>query len=225
MQAPYLPAPDADFENWFANFSGLITTSPTTYGLVVGDATAIAASYTAWNTAYLAATNPATRTSPTVAAKTAQRISSEAVIRPYATQISRNPAVTNDDKVAVGVNLPNSSRTPVPPPTTAPAISLQSAIHNLQVLAYYDTSTPTSKAKPPGAIGLELWQYIGVAPATDPSQAKLYGTLTKSPANIGTNSGDVGKLATYYGRWTTRSGPGGQNQTGPWSAPLTVAIV
>lgn len=225
MQAPYLPAADAAFDAWFANFSALITANPTDFGLVSGDATTIAASFTSWHAAYLLATNPSTRTSPAIAAKDAERFSAEAVIRPYATQISRNPAVLNADKTAVGVNLPNTSRTPVPPPTTQPTLSLVSAIHNLQTLAYRDSATPTTKAKPPGAIGMELWRTIATTPATDPSAAELVGIVTKSPANIGTSSGDAGKFATYFGRWTTRSGPGGVAQVGPWSAPLAVVIV
>jgi hypothetical protein len=224
-QPPYIPAQDGAFDAWFQNFSALITANPTTYGLVSGDATTIAASYTTWHAKFLAATNPATRTSPTVAAKTAQRGLSEQLLRPYAISISQNPAVTNLSKTAVGVNLPNTSRTPVPAPTTSPALSLASAIHNLQTLNYYDTSTPTTKAKPPGATGLELWQLIATTPGTDVSLADLYGMCTKSPVTIGTASGDVGKIATYWGRWATKSGPGGQYQVGPWSAPLSVAIV
>lgn len=225
MQAPYLPPADPAFDAWFANFSALITANPTDFGLVSGDATTIAASFTAWHTAYLAATNPATRTSPTIAAKDAERLNSEALIRPYATQISRNPAVDNADKTAVGVNLPNSARTPVPPPTTQPTLSLVSAIHNLQTLAYRDSATPTTKAKPPGAIGLELWRTMATAPAVDPSAAQLVGIVTKSPSAQGTNTGDAGKFATYFARWTTRSGPGGMAQVGPWSAPLAVVVV
>lgn len=225
MQAPYIPAADAPFDAWSANFSDLITAAPATYGLDAGDATAIAAVVNPWHTAYLAAINPVTRTSVTIAAKDAARTAAEPVLRQYAQQISRNPAVTNDDKTAVGVNLPNSMRTPVPPPTTQPALSLDAAQHNLQRLSYRDTSTPTSKAKPPGAIGLELRQFIGTAPGTDPEAAPSWGVVTKSPVAIGTSNADVGKLATYWGRWVTRSGPGGIAQTGPWSAPLTVAIV
>lgn len=225
MQSPYLPSQDAAFEAWFLNFSTLIAAAPTDYGLIAGDATAISASYTAWNAAYLAATNPTTRTSPTIAAKDAQRILSEAMVRPYATQISRNPAVSNELKTGVGVNLPNTARTPIPAPTTQPAISLVGVVHNLQTLAYKDTSTPTSKAKPPGAIGMELWRVIETTPSTDPTAASLVGIMTKSPVNLGTMSGDAGKTATYWGRWTTRSGPGGQAQVGPFSAPLAVVIV
>jgi hypothetical protein len=225
MQSPYIPAPDALFATWLDNFSSLLTASPTTYGLVAGDATAVAAVDATFQTAYTAAANPATRTAVTVAAKDAARAAAEAVVRPYATQISRNPAVTNDDKTAIGVNLPNSARTPVPPPLTTPALSLVSAIHFLHTLAYYDTSTPASKAKPFGAIGLELTRYLGTVPGTDPSQGVVIGVLTKSPNTVGYTSVDVGKLATYWGRWVTRSGPGGQSQYGPYSAPLVVGVI
>ncbi len=224
-QAPYLPATDSAFDAWLTNFSALITAAPTTYGLIAGDATAIAAQQTAWNAAFLAATTPATRTPVTIADKDAARITAEATVRPYATTISRNPSVTNMDKIAVGVNLPNNARTPVPPPTTQPALTLVSAIHNVHTLAYRDTSTPTSKAKPFGAIGIDVRQAIGTTPATDPNACAPLTQATKSPITLGTDSADVGKLATYFGRWITRSGPGGQAQFGPWSASLVVAIV
>lgn len=224
-QAPYIPATDAGFDSWFANFSGLITATPTDYGLVSGDATAISDQFDDWHAAYLAATTPETRTSPTIAEKDSQRIISEQTVRPYATTISRNPSVSNELKTGVGVNLPNTARTPVPPPTTQPSMSLVAAVHNLQTLAYRDSSTPTTKAKPPGAIGMELWRTIATTAATDPSTAALVGIATKSPISVGTMSGDAGKTATYFGRWTTRSGPGGVAQTGPWSAPLAVVIV
>ena len=224
MQSPYIPGPDADFDNWAVNFSTLITAVPATYGLVAGDAIIIAAVVNPWHAAYVAATNPTTRTSVTIAAKDAARLAAEAVVRPYATTISRNPAVLNDDKVAVGVNLPNSARTPVPPPVTQPALSLVSSVHNLMTVAYRDTSTPTSKAKPPGAIGLDLRIFIGTTTPPAPDTVAPYGVVTKSPINVGFTNGDVGKTATYWGRWQTRSGPGGVAQFGPWSAPLEVVV-
>jgi hypothetical protein len=225
QQAPYIPAQDAMFDAWLTNFSSLITTSPTTYGLVAGDATIIAGVTTTWSAAYAAAINPSTRTPVTVAAKDAARNAATATVRPYAVQISRNSGVSNDDKTAVGVNLPNPSRTPVPPPITQPALSLVSAIHFQMTLAYRDTSTPTSKSKPFGATHLDLWVATGTAPVTDPSTAKPLTLATKSPVTIAWTGPDVGKTATFFGRWSTRSGPGGQNQVGPWSAPLSVTIV
>jgi hypothetical protein len=225
MQGPYIPAQDGQFDIWFANFSTLLTASPTTYGLVAGDAVIVAAAQAAWNAAYLLATNPVTRTPVTIADKDTQRTASEATVRPYATSISRNPAVTNMDKTAIGVNLPNTARTPVPPPTTQPTLSLVTAQHFTHTLAYKDTSTPTTKAKPPGAIGMEVWRVVQVGPSTDPATATQIGVFTKSPNVVGYTSPDIGKTATYWGRWVTRSGPGGQSQTGPFSAPLSVVII
>ena len=51
--APYIPVKDADLANWLDNFSALITASPATYGLVAGDAVAIAAQVAAWDAAYV----------------------------------------------------------------------------------------------------------------------------------------------------------------------------
>lgn len=225
MQAPYIPATDAAFDSWLANFSALITAAPTTYGLTAPDAVTIAASYSAWNAAFLLATNPTTRTTPAIAAKDAERLLAEQVVRPFAVGISRNPAVTNLDKTAVGVNLPNTARTPIPPPLTVPGLTLVAAIHFVHTLAFRDTSTPTTKAKPFGAIGMELWRTLAVGASTDPTTATQIAVLTKSPNSIGYTAPDVGKTATYWGRWVTRSGPGGTAQQGPFSAALAVLVI
>jgi hypothetical protein len=225
MPTTYIPAKDADFNNWFSNFKTLIAASPTTYGLVAGDATAITAQWTAWSAAYTAATDPSTRTTPTVAAKTAARAAAEAVIRPYAVSISQNAGVTDEDKAAVGVTIRKTVPTPVPPPTTTPALVLVAGGHLFHQLRYYDTSTPTTKAKPAGAIGIEIWRSVGTVAATDPSQATYIGTWTKSPNVSSFAPGDVGKVATYWARWSTRGGAGGQSQTGPWSPSLTLAVM
>jgi hypothetical protein len=223
-QAPYIPAQNGQFATWLANFSAKITASPTTYGLVTADATTIAAQNTAYQAAYTAATTPSTRTSVTVAALAAARATAEAVIRPYAVSISLNAGVTNDAKTAVGVTVRKTVPTPVPPPTTAPQLALVSAIPLNQTLQYRDVTTPTSKAKPPGAISLQVWANVGTAPATDPAQCLYFATWTKSP-NVATfTSAQQGKIVTYFGRWATRGGPGGAAQYGPWSAPLVLTI-
>lgn len=225
MQASYIPAKDADFQSWFLNFKALIAATPTDYGLVTGDATAITAVYTPWYAAYQAATNPATRTSPTVAAKNNARANAEAVVRPYAVQISLNSGVTDLNKTAVGVTVKKTVPTPVPAPTTTPALSLVAGTHLQHQLRYYDTTTPTVKAKPPGATGIEIWRSIGQVAATDPGQAVYYGTWTKSP-NIATyQTADVGKFAVYWARWVTTGGPGGAAQPGPWSNALQLTVM
>ena len=226
MPAPsYIPAKDADFDAWLLNFTTLLTAAPATYGLTAPDAVTCAAQYTAWHPAYVAATDPSTRTPVTVAAKDAARVTAEQVNRPYAQQISKNASVTPGQKTAIGVNLPNNSPVPIPAPTSFPILGFRAATPLQHQLQYQDSDLGTGKAKPSGAIGLELYRAIGTVPALDPSQATYYGTATKSPTRVTFSAGDVGKACTYFARWITRSGPGGVAQNGPWSAPLVAAII
>ena len=112
-------------------------------------------------------------------------------------------------------NLPNPTRTPVPPPLTFPVLGFLSATPNVHDLSYKDSGTPTSKAKPPGTRSMQLWLAIGVAPAVDPSVCALYGQFSKCPLVVNFTSGNTGKIATYFARWQTISGPGGITRSDP----------
>lgn len=225
LYPPYIPTKIADRALWYANFSTLLTATPALFGLVAGDAVIVAAANLAFQTAYGVSNNPMTRTSPAIAETQARDVQCAAVIRPYAVRISKNPSVTNENKANIGVTIPSTVPTPIPPPTTQPAINLVSATDLVHVLAYYDTSTPTSKAKAAGSIGIEVWRTVGIAPAVDPSVAQYYGTFTKSPMRSTFQSDQRGKVCTYFARWVNRSGAGGAAATGPWSAPVSFGVI
>lgn len=224
MAGPYLPNKDADFSNWLLNFATLIALLPATYGLVVGDATAISAQNTAFQAAFTLATDPGTRTPATIAAKDAARVTAEAVVRPYATQISRDPSVDPGDKAAVGVTIPDPSRTPIPAPTTTPNGVLRSASPGLATIDYRDSATPLSKAKPYGVVGVQLFAAFGTVPATDPDQLKFIAQFGKSPIFLDT-AGQAGKVCTFATRYTTRSGLAGQANVGPFSTLSSFFVV
>ena len=225
MPATYLPASDSAFDAWLTNFSTLLTAAPTTYGLTAPDAVLVAAERTAYRAAYVAATDPGTKTSVTVAAKDSARASAEAVVRPYAVNISLNAGVLDADKTDIGVTVRKTVPTPVPPPATSPALVLVAAAPLQHQLRFYDTSTPTSKKKPPGATSLQVNRVVGTLPAVDPGQTGFYDMWTKSP-NVSTFApADVGKVCTYFARWRTTGGPGGASQYGPWSAALSLTVM
>lgn len=221
---PYLPPRDADFDAWLLNFSTLITASPTTYGLVAGDATIIAAQNTAWHAAYLLAINPSTRTPVTVAAKDVARVNATVIVRPYAQRIAVNPAVDNSDKVAVGVNPRGTVPTPIPAPTTWPALVWLGASPGVVQIAYKDSSLGATKKKPFGSTGMELWVGYGTGSPPPLADCSFVSMVTKSPLAIDT-TGNAGKAMSIYARWTTRSGPAGTAQQGPWSPVLVGTAV
>ena len=69
----WLPLKEFDLQTFCTDFSSKTTASPTTCSLSAADATALAALVTAYTTA-LAATDPATETKVTVAAKNTAKL-------------------------------------------------------------------------------------------------------------------------------------------------------
>lgn len=225
LYPPYIPRKIADRALWYTNFDTLLTAAPTTYGLTAPDAVAVAAAVLAFTNAYALSSNPATRTSATIAQTQLEDANAQAIIRPYAVRISANPSVDPADKVSIGVTVRSTTPTPIPPPLTVPAVTLASAMPLTHTLQYYDTSTPTSKAKAAGSIGIEIFRAIGTTPAVDPAQATYYGTFTKSPLRSTFSAGDQGKICTYFARWVNRSGAGGTASVGPWSAGAAFGVI
>lgn len=220
MPSNYIPPRDGDFDSWLLNFSTRLTAAPATYGLVAGDAVAVAAAYTAWHAAYLLAIDPPTRTPVTVADKDVERASAEAIVRPYAQQISKNAGVLVADKVAIGVNPNNSTPTPVPAPTTAPVLSLNSSGYLTMDLRYRDESAPaTSRAKAAGAIQIEIVGAASNVVISDPDTLPRLGVFTKNPVRLNWSAGDRGETAYISARWVTRTG-----LTGPWSAIISPVV-
>lgn len=219
MTTPYIPAKDVDFLAWLDNFDDLTSVNFATYGLTGPEAASITTVRNAYDAAFAAATNPATRTPVTVAAKDTAKATALATVRPLAQTIRNNPAVTDDDRVALGLTVPDTSPTPVPPPTSFPLLDLLGATPGQHQLQYRDSDTPTTKAKPDGSIAMELWQTVGVTPALNPVGSLYVGSVTKAPFFISLDPGDVGKFATYFARWVTRRG-----LVGPWSSPVSMTI-
>jgi len=221
--APYIPPRDSDFNGWLDNFQTLIAATPTNYGLVAGDATAITAQWTAWDTAYQLLLNPATNTAPNVAAKDVARANAESVVRPYAQRIRANASVSDALKVGLGLNLQPATLTPIPAPTSNPVMSQRAGTAGQMVMTYHD-SVLSGKAKPYGALGVQLFVNYGTAANTNPDEAAYHSNVTKSPCTVVWPVAQRGKVATLFGRYVTRSGPAGIAQYGPWSDPLVVTV-
>jgi len=224
MANSYIPSTNSGFGAWLLNFSTLLTAAPALYGLVSGDAVIVAAQNVAYQAALLAATDPTTRTSVTVAALAAAKANALAVVRPYAVQISQNPSVLNDDKVAIGVTVRKVVPSPIVTPTAVPLVSLIVQRPLEADLKVVNSDTPTSKAKPFGSIGVQVFASIGTAAATDPSQLSYDYTATKIPTTMQFASEDRGKVVSVAARYVTRGGLGGKSLVGPWSAITTFTV-
>lgn len=220
MQPSYIPTQDQAFNAWATNFAGMITATPGAYGLTATDATVIQTASNNFTAALALATDPSTRTKPTVADKNAKLVALTGVCRPYAIQIRNNLGVTNEQKRDLGLNILNNSRTPVPTPDSNPLLSVIGATQGVHTLRFADANTPDRRNKPVGAIAMQLFLAVGAAPVSNPSSASFYASVTRQPFAVTFAPADNGKTATYFGRWITRRG-----DVGPWSPGVSFGIV
>ncbi len=219
MGASYIPARDADLDTWLLNFKTLIAANPTTYGLVAADATAITNAFNSWHTAFLAATNPGTRTMATVATKNLQKANVLGVVRGYAATIRVNKAVSGELKIGLGLHVSDGQPTPIPPPSTYPLLTIKGIGQGQQDLRAADQDSPTRRAKPAGATGLLLFRIVGTGPVSEPSTAEFLSFVSRAAYTSTFAPTDNGKVATYFARWTNSKG-----EVGPWSPPASMPI-
>jgi hypothetical protein len=216
---PYLPQPDGALNTWAANFDVLLTADPPRYGVTAGDAAAVHTVVAAFDVALTAASDPSTRTKTTVQAKSEARAAMLQVVRNMAQFIRNNLGVSGEDKVSLGLNLADPSRARLPVPPTVPLLSILGATPLAQTIRFADSATPTSRSKPFGAIGMELWGLVSPTPPSGPGACQYFGLVTRNPKVVTFTSADVGKSATFYGRWIIRSG-----ETGNWSLPISMTV-
>jgi hypothetical protein len=220
MSTPYIPTKDNEFSVWSANFALVLSTAYAAYGLAASDATAISAADATWQAAYAVATTEATRTKVTVAAKDLARNQCKALERGYANVIQANSGITQDQKADLGLTIRDTTKSPIPAPTTSPILTIVGATPGQLTVRYADQNTPSARKKPVGAIALQLFAATSATVISDPSTLPLKASVTRNPVGLDFVSGDAGKTAYIAGRWITRRG-----LVGPWSAIATYIVV
>lgn len=219
MPTDFLPPRDADLALWTGNFAALIGAAPATYGLTTGQASTYVTTNAIWQAALATATDPTTRTQPSVAAKDAARANVSILSRQYGQIVQSTPTVTDEQIAALGLTVRSSSRTPSTPPTTFPLVAVISTMGGTLQLRLNDQNTPDRRARPFNVIGAQVWSYVGTVPPTTQSQYNLLGIATRQPSVFGLNSGDIGKTIWILARWMTR-----RAQVGPWSSSVSQII-
>ena len=219
MAHSWIPITDGPLDTFANNFQTLIAATPTAYGLVSSDATALTAAYASWHAAFLAAVNPTPPTTATIATKNIQKANVMSVIRGYGATIRANRAISDALKIGLGLHIRDTVPTPIPPPSTYPLLTIGS--FNLGTLELHaaDQETPDKKARPVGTSGMLLFSIIAPAPATDPTGLEFNAFLTRPTFHSTFTTEQSGQTVTYFARWTN-----GKGELGPWSPPVSIRI-
>jgi hypothetical protein len=214
-----VPAGDEEAEQYMRTFAENIAANYAAYAMSLADSQALSLAVGNFTTAWNRYKNPITTGPLALTQKNETRNAAEALVRLHSMQIKFNAGISTELKDAIGVRQPNPNRTSNDEPTTNPILAIIGALPGSQTLRFTDSTTPTSRAKPPGVSLMELWVAIGEDEAEDRSTARSIGLFTKNPIGIAFQEADNQKIATYWGRWANSKG-----QYGPWSSKVAMTI-
>ena len=175
----FLPTKDAELLAWSANFSELISGDPTLYGLTAGQATAYAALHAAFAAALETAVEPSTRTRGAVAAKNDARTPLKAMARELARIANALPAITNQQRIDLGLNPRDNEPSPINPPTESPVLEVVSAVGRTMKIKLRAVNSDR-RGKPEGVDGATVFSFVGEEPPTDIAQWKFEGSTTRT---------------------------------------------
>lgn len=215
----YIPGADASFDAWQANFVSVVGGNLAGYGLVAGDLAPITTAQTAWSTSFPDHQTAQAAAQAAKQTKDADRSALEAAVRLVVRKIQATPTVSDADKAAAGITVPDSTPTPSGPPTTAPVAKVDTSQRLQHTVHFTDSATPTSKAKPPGVRGCEIWMKVGTPPPASASDLHFVTLDTRTPHVITFDGADANKTVTYWLRWVSTRG-----ETGPWSAAVSATV-
>jgi hypothetical protein len=217
----FVPTSDAEFNLWQSSLISTVQTNTTAWGILAADVTTLVALQATWATTFAKASNKQNRTSADVQAKDDARRVFEKALRNFAAQwLSHNSKVTDSDRQRMGLTVKSATHTPVSVPSTSPTATIDFSVRGQHIINFVDETSPSSKAKPDGVHGCEIWAKIdGDAPKTD-GELSYLATSTRTPYVANYDVAKAGKTAYYRLRWVNNRG-----QQGPWSGIVSGTIV
>ncbi len=215
----YIPSSDADFSGWLLNFLTYANANLATLGLTAADIAPLQAAATAFDTTR--ATNDSAQAQAQAArqARDDQRTETETLTRALVGELQASATVTDSQRQALGITVRATTRTPVSAPTTKPVATVDTSQRLRHTIQFVDELTPTSRAKPDGVTGCEVWVKVGDPAPADASALKYLATDTRTPYTVDYDGGDAGKTAYYMLRWVNTHG-----EQGPWSQTVSATI-
>lgn len=122
MARDYMPAADAAFNLWLQEFTHTFGLVFEEIGFFDGDVEYLISLRDAWNEAYAAHAVAQTGAQGARLQKDAARAEAEALVRRYAAQVQANPGLTDAQRLALGLPIRSTERTPSRTPETAPEL-------------------------------------------------------------------------------------------------------
>jgi hypothetical protein len=219
MGTDYIPPSDADFDAWLTNFVDYVVANAVALGATPAQVTSLQTVKTDWDAKYPASTTAQASAASAVQAKSDSRSATEDLVRPFVAMLQSNSGVTDAQRQSMGITVRSGARTPVGPPSSKPIASIDTSQRLRHTISFVDELTPTSRAKPDGVQGCEIWMKVGDPSPGGPNDVHYLALDTRTPYVTDFEAADAGKTAYYMLRWLSTRG-----ETGPWSQTVSGTI-
>lgn len=213
------PSRESDLNQYYQIAVPYLNVAANTTRLLVSGAnkTLLNTYFTQWNIAFPVSQNRDTATSTVIDNKNTANKNLQATLRAIFADIPES-ALTAQDRNTL--NLAARSKTAVhsPVPTTKPVCKVDTSNRLEHTISFVDELTVTSRAKPDGVRGCQIWGKIG-SPAMSTTELTYIATDTATPYVFHFTVEDAGKPVYYWLRWENTRG-----ETGPWSDVVMATI-
>lgn len=221
--ADYIPSSDTNFLAWAQNFSTYAADHFGELGILLADTAPVVTAVTAYDTALTANITKQNDARAAKIAKDTARDTLEAAVRSLVRRLQASPQVDDTERAALGITVPDLLHAMDGGTVTRPLGMIDTSQRLRHEIRFVDETNPTSRAKPKGALGCEVWVKIsaqGEPAPTDPSQLSFLALDTASPYVAEYDGANGGKVAHYMLRWALSEGA-----KGPWSETASATIV
>jgi hypothetical protein len=217
----YVPGMESKFLIWSENYVNALVANAERWGIPQNTLTGLNALHTTFKEKYALAENPATRTKIAVQAKNdAKKAFIANIRRVYRSFVLYNENVTNDDRDLLQVPIHDTTATPATAPTTAPAGTINTAVHLRHTIKVVDTAELSKRGGlPAGVHGFETWRKTGGEIPVNNNDFAYLNFSSTSTLTVDYPLEDAGKTVWYRFRWATNT-----NQHGPWSEIVSAII-
>jgi len=220
MAGDYLPGSDTEFLAWVDNFVAYVDAHPIELGVGPPIMAPIHAAQTDFQTKLPENVTAQLTAQSARQAKDDSRDALESLIRQLVRQLQASDDVDDAERAALGITVPDRIRTTEAGETMTRPVGMVDTSQRLRhEIRFVDEATPTSRAKPEGVMGCEIWVKVGDPAPVDPSELSFLATDTASPYVAEYDGANGGKTAHYMLRWIKTGG-----ERGPWSETISATI-
>lgn len=220
MAIDYIPKADGDFALWMNNYISILTNNLTAFETTQDKVNELSQALAQFEADLLEQSTTDAAARAATQKKKDSRASIESLARNLSQVFQKNTNISDSLKVSLGLNVGVNAVPTQSLLSLRPLVSVDTSQRLQHTLSWVDESTPTTRLKPRGVLGAEVWVKVGGEPPKTELDCRFLALDTATPYVAVFSGEDAGKTAYYMLRWVNSKG-----EKGAWSTIISATIV